>query len=121
MIILSRLLTKSVARFHCVSKRWASTLDSPNFKELFLTKSSAKSLLLFAIEEEGIWSFFSSPQLENPYEKSSSTLVAAAAFHVKFSPDNLRINHYYDPRYFSIGYASGLIYIYGNRHQRLDL
>ncbi|CAH8262371.1 unnamed protein product [Arabidopsis lyrata] len=121
MIILSRLLAKSVARFHCVSKRWASTLDSPNFKELFLTKSSAKPLLLFAIEEEGIWSFFSSPQLENPYEKSSSTLVAAASFHVKFSPDNLRINHYYNLRYFSIGYASGLIYIYGDRHQARPL
>ncbi|KAG7567134.1 F-box associated domain type 3 [Arabidopsis thaliana x Arabidopsis arenosa] len=65
----------------------------------------------------GVWSFFSSPQLENPYEKSSSTLVAAAEFHVKFSPDNLRINHYYDLKYFSIGYASGLIYLYGNRGQ----
>ncbi|CAL9233322.1 unnamed protein product, partial [Arabidopsis halleri] len=86
---------------------------------------TANPRLLFAIAENGnenakscgVWSFFSSPQLENPYEKSSSTLVAAAEFHVKFSPDNLRINHYYDLKYFSIGYASGLIYLYGNRGQ----
>ncbi|KAG7558561.1 F-box-like domain superfamily [Arabidopsis thaliana x Arabidopsis arenosa] len=124
MEILSRLPSKSVALFRCVSKRWASMFASPSSKELFMTKSSAKSRLLFAIAENGtsekedcVWSFFSSPQLENPYEKSSSTLVAAAEFHVKFSPENLRINYYSELKYFSIGYASGLIYIYGNRYQ----
>ncbi|KAG7636347.1 F-box protein [Arabidopsis thaliana] len=119
--ILSRLPAKSVRRFHCVSKRWASIFGSPYFKELFLTRSSTKPRLLFAIAEKGnkekdcVWRFFSSPQLENPYEKSSSTLVATAEFHVRFSPDNLLICHYYDLKYFSIGYAFGLIYIYGNR------
>ncbi|CAL9248877.1 unnamed protein product [Arabidopsis halleri] len=114
-LIKEILSSNSVARFRCVSKRWASSM----------TRSSAKPRLLFAIAENGdysaetcgVWSFFSSPQLENPYEKSSSTLVAAAEFHVKFSPENLRINHDSDIKYFSIGYAAGLIYIYGNRYQ----
>ncbi|KAG7563366.1 F-box associated interaction domain, partial [Arabidopsis suecica] len=123
MEILSRLPSKSVSRFRCVSKRWASMFASPYFKELFVTRSSAKPRLLFAIagnvteEDDYVWSFFSTPQLENPYEKSSSTLVAAAEFHMKFSPESLKIYHSYDPRYFSIGYASGLIYIYGCRYQ----
>ncbi|EOA32217.1 hypothetical protein CARUB_v10015476mg [Capsella rubella] len=126
--ILSRLPSKSVARFRCVSKQWASMFGSPYFKELFLTRSSANPRLLFAIAENsnrgenaeggcGVWSFFSLPQLENPYEKSSSTLVAAAEFHVKFSPDNLMINHFFDLKFFSCGYASGLFYIHGSRYQ----
>ncbi|EFH62465.1 hypothetical protein ARALYDRAFT_900278 [Arabidopsis lyrata subsp. lyrata] len=68
-------------------------------------------------EEDCVWSFFTSPQLENSYEKSSSTLVAAAEFYVRFSPDNLWISHFYDLKYFSIGYAAGLLYLYGNRYQ----
>ncbi|XP_019086130.1 PREDICTED: F-box protein At2g16450-like [Camelina sativa] len=122
--ILSRLPSKSVARFRCVSKEWASMFGSPYFKELFLSMSSAKPRLLFAIAEDGdengkaCWRFFSLPQLENPYVKSSSTtLVAATDFHVRFSPDDLLIYHSYDPRYFSCGYASGLFYIYGDRNQ----
>ncbi|KAG7558557.1 F-box associated domain type 3 [Arabidopsis thaliana x Arabidopsis arenosa] len=129
MEILSRLPSKSVSRFRCVSKRWASMFASPYFNELFQTRSSAKPRLLFAIaengdyrgESNGVWSFFSTPQLENPYEKSLSTLVAAAEFHVKFSPDGLLINHDSDIKYFSIGYASGLIYIYGCRYQARPL
>ncbi|XP_020883080.1 F-box protein At2g23160 [Arabidopsis lyrata subsp. lyrata] len=111
--ILSRLPLKSVARFHCVSKLWASVLDSPYFKELFLTRSSAKPRLLFATIEDGVWRFFSLPQLQNPYEKSSS-LVPAAEFHVKFPPNNMRIGHNKDQRYFQYGYASGLIYLNGD-------
>ncbi|KAG7558559.1 F-box associated domain type 3 [Arabidopsis thaliana x Arabidopsis arenosa] len=118
-LIKEILSSNSVARFRCVSKRWASSM----------TRSSAKPRLLFAIAENGdysaetcgVWSFFSSPQFENPYEKSSSTLVAAAEFHVKFSPENLRINHDSDIKYFSIGYAAGLIYIYGSRYQARPL
>ncbi|CDY17841.1 BnaC08g04550D [Brassica napus] len=34
--ILSRLPAKSIARFHCVSKQWASILDRPHFKDLKL-------------------------------------------------------------------------------------
>ncbi|XP_010444278.1 PREDICTED: F-box protein At2g15640-like [Camelina sativa] len=96
-----------------------------------LTSSLANTpRLLFAIVENGnenakacgVWSFFSSPQLENPYEKSSSTtLVAAAEFHVRFSPNNLLINHDYDLKYCSCGYVSGLFYIHGNRYQARPL
>ncbi|XP_010419133.1 PREDICTED: F-box protein At2g16450-like [Camelina sativa] len=108
--ILSRLPSKSVARFHCVSKLWDSMLGSPYFKELFMTRSSAKQRLLFAIHENGVWSFFSSPQ-------SSSTLVADAEFHVKFSPKDLKISYCADIRKFSCGYASGLLYMYGDRYE----
>ncbi|OAP08759.1 hypothetical protein AXX17_AT2G01860 [Arabidopsis thaliana] len=120
--ILSRLPSKSVARFRCVSKQCASMFASPYFKKLFQTRSSAKPSLLFAIADYGIeedysMKFFSSPQLENTYEKTSSTLVAVAEFHVKFSPDkSIPIYLSEDPRYVSIGYASGLIYNYCGRY-----
>ncbi|XP_010423874.1 PREDICTED: F-box protein At2g15640-like [Camelina sativa] len=115
--ILSRLPSKSVARFRCVSKLWASMLVSPYFKELFRTRSLAKPRLLFTIVEHDKCRFFSLPQLHNPYEKSSSTLLAAAEFHVKFPRKILRINHLTNLKYFSCGYASGLLYMYGDRYQ----
>ncbi|KAL1219576.1 F-box protein [Cardamine amara subsp. amara] len=88
--ILSRLPAKSATRFHSVSKLWASMLSRPYFKELFLTRSSAQPLLLFAIEKNGLWSIFSLPQHLSPYEKSkssSTSLVVTAEFHMKFPPD----------------------------------
>ncbi|XP_010499459.1 PREDICTED: F-box protein At2g16450-like [Camelina sativa] len=123
--IISRLPGDAVARFRCVSKQWASMLATPYFKELFLTNSSSKPRLLFAIADDGNhkgrgeWCFFSSPQLEDPYEKSSSsTLVSAAEFHVKkFSPEEIEIDHYSNIKYFSCGYNSGLIYFHGSRYQ----
>ncbi|XP_010468627.2 PREDICTED: F-box protein At2g15640-like [Camelina sativa] len=130
--VLSRLPSKSVARFRCVSKRWASMLSSPSFKELFLTRSLAKPRLSFAIAENGnepvevcVWNFFSLPQLEYPYEQSSKnsnmTLVAAAEFYVRLSPGKVRINHFTNLKYFSCGYASGLLYMYGDRYQARPL
>ncbi|XP_019087731.1 PREDICTED: F-box protein At2g16450-like [Camelina sativa] len=124
--ILSRLPLKSVARFRCLSKHWASILGSPYFKELFLTNSLSKPRLLFAIAENGneheemginVWRFFSLPQFQNSYEKSSSATVEAAEYHVKFSLDNLTINHHTNLKYFSCGCASGLIYFHGNRYE----
>ncbi|KAG7599672.1 F-box-like domain superfamily [Arabidopsis suecica] len=110
--ILLRLPTKSIARFHCVSKLWASMLSRPHFTELFLTRSSAQPRLFFAIEKNGLWSFFSLPQHLRSYEKSSSSLVVTAEFHMKFPPDNMTIYNR-DDRRFSCGFASGLIYLYG--------
>ncbi|XP_010463094.1 PREDICTED: putative F-box protein At1g33020 [Camelina sativa] len=78
--IFSRLSAKSVGRCRCVSKLWRSTL--------------------------GEWLFFSSPQPDhiNLYEKSSSSpVVAAADFHMKFSEDISR--HEYE-----CSYVSGLIF-----------
>ncbi|XP_010466573.1 PREDICTED: F-box protein At2g16450-like [Camelina sativa] len=123
--IISRLPGDSVARCRCVSKEWASMLATPYFKSLFLTKSLSKPRLLFAISDDGnprgrgAWCFFSSPQLEDPYEKSSSsTLVSAAEFHVcKFSVWDIEIDHYSNIKYFSCGYNSGLIYFHGSRSQ----
>ncbi|CAA0355176.1 unnamed protein product [Arabidopsis thaliana] len=122
-----RLPSKSVARFRCVSKQCASMFASPYFKKLFQTRSSAKPSLLFAIADYGIeedysMKFFSSPQLENTYEKTSSTLVAAAEFHVKFSPDKKAYSFFgFDPigkqyKALSIAYPSG-----PGRHKILTL
>ncbi|KAG7593521.1 F-box-like domain superfamily [Arabidopsis thaliana x Arabidopsis arenosa] len=97
--ILSRLPAKSIARFRCVSKLWESMLSQPYFTELFHTRSSSNPRLLIGVEQGGVWSFFSSPQPQNHYGKSS--LVVASDFHMKFSEDRL-------PFYRS--YASGLIY-----------
>ncbi|XP_024006299.1 F-box protein At1g47340 [Eutrema salsugineum] len=112
--ILLRLPAKSLARFRCLSKLWGSMLLRPDFTKLFLTRSSAQPRILFAIEQKGLWSFFSLPQRQIPYESSSSSslVVAAAEFHMKFPPDNMRIYSQSDRR-FACGYASGLIYFYG--------
>ncbi|KAL1225951.1 F-box protein [Cardamine amara subsp. amara] len=104
--VLSRLPAKSVARFSCVSKLWASIVYRPYFTELFLTRSSARPRLLFALEEDGVWSFFSLPQHQNLWSH-----VVTADFHMKFPPDNMRIYSHRD-RQFSCGYASGLFYLY---------
>ncbi|XP_019091065.1 PREDICTED: F-box protein At2g16450-like [Camelina sativa] len=130
--IISRLPGDAVARFRCVSKQCESMFATPYFKSLFLTKSLSKPRLLFAIADDGNpkgrgeWCFFSSPQLEDPYEKSSSSaLVSAAEFHVKKyfscgytdSPEDIQIHHYSNIKYFSCGYNSGLLYLHGCRYQ----
>ncbi|XP_024006555.1 putative F-box protein At5g42430 [Eutrema salsugineum] len=101
--IFSRLPTKSIVRFYCVSKLWCSVFHRPYFTELFLTKSSARPRLLLAVRKEDQWSFYSTPQPHNPYEKSSSSssLVLAADFHMKFPQGSTHISCTYD---------SGLIY-----------
>ncbi|CAA7036785.1 unnamed protein product [Microthlaspi erraticum] len=83
--ILFRASTKSVARFGLASKFCASIVRRPDFTELFLTRSSARPRLLFAIRQGSKWSFYSSPQLA-PGEcrsNSSSSLVAAADHQVE--------------------------------------
>ncbi|CAA7048052.1 unnamed protein product [Microthlaspi erraticum] len=131
MEILSRLPTKSIARFHCVSKQWESLFGHPYFRELFLTRSfSDQPRILFVIEKDGLWSIFSVPQRLRPYEKpssssSSSSLVVSAEFHMNFPPDNMWIGPRSDGR-FSFGYASGLMYFHGLRikeqnHYRLPV
>ncbi|CAA7061327.1 unnamed protein product [Microthlaspi erraticum] len=106
--ISSRLPLKSIARFRCVSKQWGSMLRRPDFTELFLTRSRARPRLLFAIEgQDNNWSFFSSPQPQNPDEKFSSLVD----FHKKFPRENLRITCSRRSRKDSCGYASGLIYL----------
>ncbi|CAH8268868.1 unnamed protein product [Arabidopsis lyrata] len=96
--IFTRLPSKSVARFRTLSKHWASMLRSPDFTKLFLSRSSTRPRLLFAVERYGRteWQFFSTLQPQNRYEKSSHV-----EFHTKFSGD---ISQY------ACSYASGLIY-----------
>ncbi|XP_019094490.1 PREDICTED: LOW QUALITY PROTEIN: F-box protein At1g67130-like [Camelina sativa] len=99
--ILSRLPSKSIARFRCVSKLWKSSICQPYFTELFFIRSSTRPRLLVGVEKDGEWSFFSSPQPQNLDEKSS--LVVAAYFHTKLF-EGIRS---YSCSY---SYASGLIY-----------
>ncbi|CAN7104328.1 unnamed protein product [Brassica rapa subsp. narinosa] len=63
MDIFSRLPLQSIARCHCVSKRWASILRRPDFSELFFTKSLASRKLLFACQKKSKVTFFSSTQV----------------------------------------------------------
>ncbi|ESQ43612.1 hypothetical protein EUTSA_v10015410mg [Eutrema salsugineum] len=73
--ILSNLPLKTIARFRCVSQLWASSLCRSSFTELFLTRSSAWSHLLFAVKRNpnftvNEWHFYSSTQPQNPDENS---------------------------------------------------
>ncbi|CAA7036098.1 unnamed protein product [Microthlaspi erraticum] len=123
--IFSRLPKKSIARFYCLSKLWCSTFNRPDFAELFLTRSSARSRLLFAVQvqqqgnvqHDDKWSFLlvASCSISNkaPSNKaplsSSSSLVAVADFHREFPPTIYRTSR----RSYSCGYASGLVYFHG--------
>uniref|UniRef100_M4CLJ6 F-box associated beta-propeller type 3 domain-containing protein n=1 Tax=Brassica campestris TaxID=3711 RepID=M4CLJ6_BRACM len=81
-------------------------LSCPYFKELYLTRSSARPRLLFAVDKVGEeLHFYSSPQPQIPYDKSS--LVEAVDYHTKFP--SRRCN-----------YASGLICFSGKCHSRKD-
>ncbi|KAG7593643.1 F-box domain [Arabidopsis thaliana x Arabidopsis arenosa] len=97
--IFSRLSSKSIGKCRCVSKLWRSMLLRPDFTELFLTRSASRPRLFFVLKRYNDWCFCSSPQPQNPYEKS---LVVAVDYHTKFSktrwPDFL-------------GLTSGLIYL----------
>nr|VDD44220.1 unnamed protein product [Brassica oleracea] len=72
--IFSRLPEKSAARF----RSYAPGLHRSYFTELFLTRSRTRTRLLFVFELVTKFSFFSSPQLQNPNKKSS--LVAPVAY-----------------------------------------
>ncbi|XP_010480604.1 PREDICTED: putative F-box protein At1g31090 [Camelina sativa] len=98
--ILSRLPSKSIGRFRCVSKLWRSMLHKPYFIKLFLTRSSTRPRLLIGVRQRLGCSFFSAPQPQNHYGKSSS-LVVAADFHMKCSKDVSLV---------MCRYASGLLY-----------
>ncbi|KAF8084257.1 hypothetical protein N665_0727s0024 [Sinapis alba] len=63
--IFSRVPSKYVAKFRCLSKSWASILVRPYFTELFLTKSSNLPRLLFTVSGYNKLSFFSTPQTPN--------------------------------------------------------
>ncbi|VYS47860.1 unnamed protein product [Arabidopsis thaliana] len=96
--IFSRMSTKSIGRCRCVSKLWKSMLGHPYFTELFLTRSSDHPRLLFGVKRERRWLFFSSPQPQNLYEKSSLVdfHMNFFDFHMNFSGD-IRRNEWFDP------------------------
>ncbi|CAF2043901.1 unnamed protein product, partial [Brassica napus] len=94
--IFSRLSTKTIARCRCVSKLWRSILRSADFTELFLTKSSARPSLLFALKRAtNEFHFYSSPQIHIQNEKSS-----LAAYCKLKLPDDMQLIFY--------SHASGL-------------
>ncbi|KAJ0246685.1 F-box domain-containing protein [Hirschfeldia incana] len=97
--IFARLPAKSAAKCRTLSKQWSSILRSPDFASLFLTHSSTRPRLLFAVERNALWTFFTSPQ-PHPHSSPSHSPVVTAEFHTKFSGD---VSQYL------CSYASGLI------------
>ncbi|KAJ4896144.1 F-box and associated interaction domains-containing protein [Raphanus sativus] len=93
--IFARLPAKSAAKCRTLSKQWSSILSTPDFAERFLTHSSTRPRLLFAVERDGHWTFFISPQ-----PQPSHSPVVTAEFHTKFAGD---VSQYL------CSYASGLI------------
>ncbi|XP_010418694.1 PREDICTED: F-box protein At5g65850-like [Camelina sativa] len=79
--MFSRLPAKYVAICRCVSKLWASALGCADFTELFFTRSLDRPQLLFAGKNRGVFSFFSSPQLQNP-DVNPSTVVVTPLMHL---------------------------------------
>lgn len=64
--------SRSIARFHCVSKLWDSTLSGQDFTKSFLTRSSSRPQILFACGKNNLKLFLSSStQPENTDENSS--------------------------------------------------
>ncbi|KAJ4880851.1 F-box associated ubiquitination effector family protein [Raphanus sativus] len=84
MEIFSLVPAKSIARFLCVSKLWASILRSHDFTELFLTKSLTRPRLFFTVKSKGKLLFCSSPQPHNPDDNSS---LVATSYHPTLIPD----------------------------------
>ncbi|CAA7048809.1 unnamed protein product [Microthlaspi erraticum] len=79
--IFSRVPTKSIARFRCVSKFWQYKFGLPYFTELFLSKSSTRPRLLFTLYSiyDGKLFFYSAPQPHNPDKNSS---LVATRYHM---------------------------------------
>ncbi|XP_010478535.1 PREDICTED: putative F-box protein At1g30930 [Camelina sativa] len=108
--ILSKLPAKSIARCRCVSKGWKSSalmrsgFHRDDFTNLYQTRSKARRRLLIGVKQpqHGEWSFYSTPQPQNPCKKSS-LVVSAADFHIKFSRGTSG---------YECSYASGLIYFH---------
>ncbi|XP_019082533.1 PREDICTED: putative F-box protein At3g23960 [Camelina sativa] len=103
MEIYSWLPAKSIARCRCVSKLWNAVLRRPDFTELYLTRSSARPQLLFTLENEDEFVFFSSPHPQNPVEGNSSLFAVAAN---RFT-DSLRLCEIID-------ISNGFVFLRGN-------
>ncbi|KAG2326862.1 hypothetical protein Bca4012_035767 [Brassica carinata] len=71
--IFSRLPAKSILRFRCLSKEWASILCSRNFTRSFSTKSRPR--LLFTFHVDGKLFSYSAPQPRNPDQDLSHVVV----------------------------------------------
>ncbi|CAH8392502.1 unnamed protein product [Eruca vesicaria subsp. sativa] len=95
--IFSRLPAKSAVKCRTLSKQWSTILTSPDFASLFLTHSSTRPRLLFAVERNGLWTFFTTPQ---PHPHSPLPPSLTAEFHTKVNGDVSR---------YLCSYASGLI------------
>lgn len=83
--IFSRLPVKSIARFRCVSKQWASILCRREFTDLFRKISSKRPCLLFTLKLNGKWLFFSVTQRLNSDQNSC---LLAADRHMSFPTED---------------------------------
>ncbi|XP_023636083.1 putative F-box protein At2g19630 [Capsella rubella] len=101
--ICSRLPAKSVSRFCCVSKLWATIPRLPYFNDLVLTRFLAHPRLLFASGTRNHMFFYSSPQPQN-HKKSS---VFAANYHMK--------TPCHGSSYETCSYVRGLVLIKGEQ------
>ncbi|XP_009135907.1 putative F-box protein At1g53360 [Brassica rapa] len=84
--ILTRVPAKSIARFRCVSKFWASSiLRRRDFTDLFLTMSLTRPRLFFPIRSDGKLFLYSTHQPHNPDDDDDddSSLVATP-YHTSF-------------------------------------
>ncbi|KMT17808.1 hypothetical protein BVRB_2g033470 [Beta vulgaris subsp. vulgaris] len=79
--ILTRLPTKSIGRFRCVSKKWKSLLSQPHFIKTQLNRTKhlpreEESLILFSDESESLYS----TQLKNADSLSEEITASASKF-----------------------------------------
>ncbi|XP_010431169.1 PREDICTED: putative F-box protein At2g19630 [Camelina sativa] len=80
--IFSRLPVKSIARYRCVSKKWAYILRHRDFTDLYFKISSTRPRLLLNFEVNGNRTFFSVPQ-------DQSSCLLAADRHMSFPTEQV--------------------------------
>lgn len=85
MEILKRFPLKTLIRFLCVSKLWASRIRSRYFMKLFLNESLKRpKSLVFVFRDNSLGLTISSVHLKSTHEASSSSSASPIIYHVTF-------------------------------------
>ncbi|CAA0225935.1 unnamed protein product [Arabidopsis thaliana] len=116
--ILTRLPVKSIARFRCLSKLCASTLNNPDFTESFFTISSSRPKLLFTCPKD-VWSLWraSSSHIRDWKELSWRKIKCDMAHYPEVV--DYEASGYPRPLYDGIC-INGVLYYLGRVHDDLD-